>query len=59
MVGHEPLSFGCKSGEMEIRKWLGTPGIVMFAKNAALSLFMRRPAHAQREFILRFAADSR
>jgi hypothetical protein len=44
---------------MEIRKWLGTLGIVMFAKSAALSLFTRRPAHALREFILRFAADSR
>jgi hypothetical protein len=59
MVGHEPLSFGGRSGEMEIRKWLATPEIVMFAKNAALSLFMRRHAHVPREFILRSAADSR
>jgi hypothetical protein len=44
---------------MEIRKWLGTLETVMFAKNAAPSLFMRRPVHALREFILRFAADSR
>jgi hypothetical protein len=59
MVGHEPLSFGYGSGEMEIRKWLATLEIVMFAKNAALSLFMRRHAHVLRVFILRFAADSR
>jgi hypothetical protein len=44
---------------MEIRKWLATLEIVMFAKNAALSLFMRRHAPVLRVFILRFAAASK